>query len=211
MIKTRPMLITVTGPSGTGKDAVINALVEQDVKVRCFATATTRAPRPGEVDSIHYYFLTREQYLEKEAAGEFWETDKRNYSGHWYGTLRKVVEGHFAAGYDVISDINFVGVRQFAEKVPERLFRVLILPPSPDRLLQRLTGRNPALAEEGRRRFNEMKDDLDHLHDPRWVFTNPDMVGSTYLDYDLVLVNDVLDHTVSELARCVNSERARRA
>lgn len=211
MVKIRPMLITVTGPSGTGKDAVINALVEQDTKMKRFATATTREPRPGEVDGIHYYFLSKEEFRAREEAGDFWETDKRNYSGNWYGTLKSVVEGHFAGGCDVISDINFVGVKQYLDSVPDRLFRVLMLPPSPERLLQRLTGRNPALAEEGRRRFELIRNDLDHLHDPNWVFSNPDMMGSCYRDYDVVLVNDVLDHTVAELARLVNLERARRA
>lgn len=208
--KLCPMLITVTGPSGTGKDAVISALIEQDVKIKRFATATTRVPRPGEVNGIHYHFITQEEYIAKEGAGEFWETDKRNYNGHWYGTLKSVVEKHFEAGCDVISDINFVGVEQFLQKVPERLFRVLILPPSRERLLQRLTGRNPALAEEGRRRFAEIEGDLDHLHDPNWVFGNRDMAGSGYKDYDAVLVNDVLDHTVAELARIVRAERIKR-
>lgn len=209
--KTRPMLITVTGPSGTGKDAVIDNLLQQDPQIRRFTTATTRAPRPGEVDGISYFFLTKEQFAAKEAAGEFLETDKRNYSGNWYGTLRTVVEEHFTAGNDVISDINFIGVKQMQESMPERIFRILMLPPSRERLEQRLTKRNPDLAAEGLARLKLIEDDLLHLHNPNHVFTNPDMQGSRYQDYDAVLVNDVLDHTVSEAAQLIRAERERRS
>lgn len=210
MKKTQPMLITVTGPSGTGKDAVISALIEQDPLIKRFATATTRSPRPGEKDGIHYHFITKEEFAKREEKELFLETDKRNYNGNWYGTLREVVHGYFERGFDVISDINFIGVEQFQKTIPERHLRVLILPPSRDRLLQRLTGRNPALAEEGKKRFDEIEPDLDHLHDPNWVFKNRDMIGSSYKDYDVVLVNDVLDHTVAELAKLVQAERERR-
>lgn len=210
MKKTLPMLITVTGPSGTGKDAVINALVEQDTRVRRFATATTRLPRPGDINGVHYHFITKDEYLKKEADGEFLETDKRNYGGNWYGTLKSVVEDYFTQGFDVISDINFVGVVQFKQSIPARLFRVLVLPPSRERLVQRLTGRNPELAEEGRQRLERIEPDLSHLHDPNWTFKNPDMHGSSYKDYDVVLINDVLDHTVAELARVLNAERKAR-
>lgn len=213
--KIRPMLITVTGPSGTGKDAVINALVEQEPEITRFVTATTRAPRPGEVDGVNYHFISKEEF-ERRLAGDGFYEHNPGYHGNYYGTLKSVVDGHFAAGLDVISDINIDGVRTFERVLPERLFKVLILPPSRERLEQRLTKRNPELAEEGRKRLLAAEADLDHLHDPNWVFTNPDMCshvdgrGSSYRDYDVVLINDVLDHTVAELARIVRAERVRR-
>jgi guanylate kinase len=211
MKKASPMLITVTGPSGTGKDAVIAALIEQDPQVKRFATATTREPRPGEVDKVSYYFMDKAQFDAAEAAGEFLETEKNNWSGHAYGTLHSVVDGYFADGFDVISDLTYSGVEQIYKKIPERHFRVLMLPPSRERLEQRLTGRNPALADEGRRRFTEMGEDLDHLHDPKWTFRHSrDVRGSSYADYDVVLINDVLDHTVAELAKIILKEREAR-
>jgi guanylate kinase len=216
MNKIRPMLITVTGPSGTGKDAVISALVEQEPMVTRFVTATTRSPRPGEVEGVNYHFLSKEEFERRLAVGGFYEHNP-GYHGNYYGTLKSVVDAHFEAGMDVISDINIDGVRAFEKVLPERLFRVLILPPSRERLEQRLTRRNPELAEEGRRRLMAAAADLDHLHDPNWIFTNPDMCskvdgrGSSYRDYDVVLINDVLDHTVAELAQILRDERARRA
>ncbi|MBI1309173.1 MAG: guanylate kinase [Proteobacteria bacterium] len=215
MKKICPMLMTVTGPSGTGKDAVINALVEQDPQVTRFVTATTRTPRPGEMDGVHYYFLTHKEFEKRLAEGGFYEHNP-GYHTNYYGTLKSVVDAHFAEGQDVISDINIDGVRAFEKTLPERLFKILILPPSRERLVQRLTQRNPELAEEGGKRLAAAEADLDHLHDPNWVFQNPDMCssadgrGSSYKDYDVVLINDVLDHTVAELARIVAAERARR-
>lgn len=203
-----PMLITVTGPSGTGKDAVINAVLAQDPKIRRFVTATTRAPRPGEVDGVNYIFMTRAQFEAQWEAGEILE-----FSEHYdnkYGTVRRVVEELFAQGLDIVSDINWRGVAQLQEKMGARVFKVLVLPPSRERLEQRLTKRNPDMAAEGLARLKLIEDDLLHLHNPNHVFTNPDMAGSRYADYDVVLVNDVLDHTVAELAGLIAAERRNR-
>ncbi len=94
--------------------------------------------------------------------------------------------------------------------MPQRIFKLLILPPNRERLEQRLTKRNPELADEGRVRLQQLEADMDNLHNPSYVFTNPDMVGTSYGDYDVVLVNDVLEHTVAEVAKVILNERARR-
>lgn len=206
-----PMLITVTGPSGTGKDSVITALLDQDQNLRRSITANTRTPRPGEVDGVHYHFMDKERFAAMEAAGEFLEVEKNNWAGNWYGTLKKTVDDYFAQGLDVISDLNFTGVQQLRKTIPAQHFGLLMLPPSRERLEQRLTGRDPQLAEAGRARLQEMMPDLEHLHDPKWVFQHiRDIKGSSYLDYDAVLVNDVLDHTVAEVARLIRNERTAR-
>ncbi len=83
--KQRPMLITLTGPSGTGKSAVIAALLSQDPKLRRFVTATTRTPRPGEEEGRDYYFMTRDAFEGGVAKGEFIEHNP-NYKGNMYGT-----------------------------------------------------------------------------------------------------------------------------
>ncbi|HEX2858628.1 MAG TPA: hypothetical protein VHP58_00255 [Alphaproteobacteria bacterium] len=204
------MIITVTGPSGTGKDAVINALMAQDPNIKRFLSATTRSPRPGEQHEIDYYFLTPEEFDAAEARGEFYEVN-RGYHGKSYGKLKWVVDDLLGKGHDVIADIQIDGVQAFNRQMPERILRVLMLPPNRERLEQRLTGRNPAMAEDGRRRLEAAREDLEHLHDPKWVFKNPDMHGSTYNDYDVVLINDVLDTTVAELAKIILHERIRRA
>ncbi len=209
--KKRPMLITISGPSGTGKDAVINALLAQDPMLRRGVTANTRDPRPGEVNGVHYHFLTKEKFAEIEANGGFLEVEKSNYGGNWYGTLRSVVEELFDEGIDLICDITYKGVAQIQQTMPERHFRIMLLPPNRERLEQRLTGRNPDLADEGRKRLEQMLPDLEHLHNPNWVFQHIiDLKGSSYKDYDAVFINDVLDHTVAEVAKVIMNERGRR-
>lgn len=207
--RKRPMLITLTGPSGTGKSAVIAALLAQDPKLRRFVTATTRTPRPGEEEGRDYYFMQRADFEAGVAKGDFLEHNP-NYNGNMYGTPRWEVERLFGEGFDVISDINAIGVQLFEGALPERLFKLLILPPNRERLEQRLTKRNPALADEGRIRLQQIEADLDNLHNPSYIFTNPDMAGTSYANYDVVLVNDVLEHTVAEVARIIMSERGRR-
>ncbi len=208
-VKERPMLITLTGPSGTGKSAVISALLSQDPKLRRFVTATTRTPRPGEEHGRDYYFMERGEFEAGVAKGEFLEHNP-NYNGNMYGTPRWEVERLFEEGCDVISDINAIGVRLFEAAMPKRIFKLLILPPNRERLEQRLTKRNPELADEGRARLQQLEADMDNLHNPSYVFTNPDMIGTTYGDYDVVLVNDVLEHTVAEVAKVITNERAKR-
>lgn len=206
------MFISITGPSGTGKDTLIDALLKQDPKLRRCVTVNTRQPRPGEVDGVHYYFLTKEKFAEIEAQDGFLETDKNNYNGNWYGTLRSVIADVFAQGYDSISAPTYAGVAQIQKVMPEHQFRIMLLPPNRERLEQRLTGRNPELADEGRRRLEQMLPDLEHLHNPNYVFQHiVDLKGSSYRDYDAVLINDVLDNTVQEAARLIAAERARRS
>jgi guanylate kinase len=204
-----PLLITVTGPSGTGKDAVIAALTAMEPTIRRFPTATTRSPRPGEMDGVHYHFLARADFERRLAAGEFLEHNP-NYHTNLYGTLRSVVEGVWAAGCDAMSDINIHGVRAFREQLGQRHFAVLLLPPSRDRLAARLTQRNPALAEEGAKRLAAMEADFPHLHDPHHVFSNPDMVGSRLGDYDAVFTNDDLEVTTYAVHTRILQERAAR-
>ncbi len=205
------LLISVTGPSGTGKDAVIRSLLAMDTTIRRFTTATTRAPRPGEVDGQDYHFLPRETFLAKLAAGEFLEHNP-TYHGNLYGTLRADVEGVWAQGADAISDININGVRAFRQALGVRHFAVLLLPPSRERLAMRLTQRNPALAEEGAKRLAAMEADFPHLHDPHYVFTNPDMAGSRLTDYDAVFVNDDLEVTTYAVhARLMHERQSRNA
>jgi guanylate kinase len=200
-----PLLITVTGPSGTGKDSVIHGVLSQDPRVKRFTTATTRKPRPDEVDGVNYFFVTREEFDRRMAAGEIWE-----YSDHYdnrYGTWGPAIQKLFDDGFDVVSDINWRGVAQLQAVPHVRKLKILILPPSRERLEQRLTKRNPELAPEGLARLKQIEADLTQLHNPNHVFTNPDMAGSRYSDYDAVVINDVLDHTVAEVASIIVQAR----
>lgn len=205
----KPMLISMTGMSGVGKDAVIDGLMKVDPKVRRYVTATTRAPRPHEQADIDYHFLTRDDFMRRLEGGDFLEHNA-NYHGNLYGTLRADVDALWAKGCDGISDINTHGVFEFRKNLPDRHFAILLLPPSRERLFQRLTQRNPELAEDGKKRFKAAEPDLAHLADPFYTFTNPDMVGSKLTDYDAVFVNDDLEVTVYAVAKRIAEERQKR-
>ena len=204
-----PLLITVTGPSGTGKDAIIKKLVKMEPNLKRFVTSTTRQPRPDEVHGVNYYFLTREDFLAKLEEGAFAEHNA-NYHGNLYGTLKSEVEHNFDIGNHVISDINIDGVRAFREHYASQHFAIAILPPSRERLEMRLTQRNPELAEEGRKRLAAMEGDFENMHNPDYVFTNPDMRGSTLRDYDAYFINDDLEVTTFTIIKHLREEIAAR-
>jgi guanylate kinase len=205
----QPLLISVTGPSGTGKDAVIKALLDMAPSIRRFTTATTRAPRPGEIHGEHYHFLSREEFNQRLEQGAFLEHNP-TYHGNLYGTLRADVEAIWAKGCDAISDININGMRAFRQQLGQQHFAILLLPPGRDRLAMRLTQRNPVLAEEGAKRLAAMEADFPHLNDPHYVFTNPDMAGSTLMDYDAIFVNDDLEVTTYAVHSRILQERVKR-
>jgi guanylate kinase len=206
--KKLPLLITVTGPSGTGKDSVINGLMEHDKHIRRYASCVTRPMREGEHEGIDYYFITPTRFEELWAQGEMVERSL-HYDNH-YGVRKKIVQDLLSAGHTPIKDMTFTGTSACKETWPEHTFRIAILPPSRERLYQRLTKRNPNLSDEGKARFKLIADDLDHMHDPHYIFTNPDMKGSTLNDYDAVFVNDDLEVTVYTVLKRIEEERERR-
>jgi guanylate kinase len=206
------LLISMTGPSGVGKDTLMQELSIQDGKINFFTTATTRPPRGGEVDGEHYYFLTNEAFEEKVQAGEFLEYNG-NYLGRRYGTLKAEIAKHMDAGCDVISDINYTGVQQFKEKVPCNLLSILILPPSLGELINRMQERRKLTLEDPTqlaKRLERITLDLQHIDEPNYVFQSADLIGSQKSDYDYVIVNNNLDDAVRELLDVINAERSKR-
>ena len=203
-----PLLITVTGPSGTGKDAVIKMLCKKDETIQPYISCTTRAPRPGEEEGIHYYFWSRQRFEDAIQNNELIEHDK--HYENYYGTAHFEIERHSALGHHVVSDINSDGVRQIRAKFPHRHIALLLLPPSKDRLLARLTQRNPELSEEGMARFRQIEADLDHLNEPGYTFVGQDMRGTRREDYDAVFINDDLEVTSFKVYSFLKEEIARR-
>lgn len=128
----------ISGPSGAGKGTVIALVKRRVANVVTSVSATTRAPRPGELHGREYYYLTREEFLARVAAGEFLEWVE--YSRDLYGTLRAEVDGHLARGDDVILEIELVGARAVRESLPHAV-AVFIAPPSMAELAERLRGR----------------------------------------------------------------------
>jgi guanylate kinase len=140
-------LVIISGPSGVGKDTIIEALRERsrDPDYHYVVTCTTRAPRPGEVDGISYHFLDRERFLELRDAGALLEANEVH--GNWYGTPRQEVRDALAQGHDVILKIDVQGAQQVKERVDEALL-IFIVPPSMETLVGRLRARATESADE---------------------------------------------------------------
>ena len=145
------MLIIISGPSGVGKDTIIDALRRRDVRRNRDAerhyvvTCTTRAPRNGEVDGIDYHFLSREQFLRLRAARGFLEANEVH--GNWYGSPRDQVRHALVAGRDVILKIDVQGAQVVKEQVTEALL-IFVVPPSLEELFERLRTRATETAEQ---------------------------------------------------------------
>ena len=122
-------LFIIAAPSGAGKSSLIRALLEKhpDQSMQVSVSSTTRAPRPGEVQGVHYHFLSTEEFEQRIDAGEFYEWAR--VFGNYYGTSRKVVESLLAEGKDVFLDIDWQGAQQVREHHPE-VRSVFIVPPS---------------------------------------------------------------------------------
>ena len=137
----------ISGPTGVGKDTIIDALRDRprDPDYHYVVTCTTRAPRPGEVDGISYHFLDRERFLELRDAGGLLEANEVH--GNWYGTPRQEVRDALAEGHDVILKIDVQGAQQVKERVDEALL-IFVVPPSMETLFGRLRARATESADE---------------------------------------------------------------
>jgi len=144
-------LTVLAGPTAVGKGTISADLRQRYPHIELSVSATTRPPRPGEVDGVHYHFLTAEQFADLVAQGEFLEHAKV-HGRHHYGTLRKPVEELLAQGTHVILEIDLQGARQVREAMPQARL-VFLAPPSWEELVRRLSGRGTEDADEQRRRL----------------------------------------------------------
>jgi guanylate kinase len=166
----------VTGPSGVGKGTLIRGLLEQLPGLAMSVSATTRRPRPGEVDGRDYYFLSDEDFDQRLAAGDFIE--HATYAGNRYGTLRSELERQ-ARG--IVLEIDLQGARQVRKSLPQAT-QVFIAPPSTDDLRKRLEGRGSDTPEQ-------IRDRLAVAHD--------EMAAQS--EFSCVVVNDDRERAVEEL------------
>jgi guanylate kinase len=179
-------LFVITGPSGVGKGTLIARLLNRVQDLELSVSATTRKPRPGEVDGREYHFLDPAEFDRRVAAGEFLE--HASYSGHRYGTLRSEVENRLSEGRSVVLEIELQGARQVRERRPESV-RVFIAPPDPAALRRRLEGRGTDDPEAIERRLDTAREEL-----------------AAEKEFEHVVVNDQVDQATAELERIVRAE-----
>ena len=165
------MLVIISGPSGVGKDTIIDALRRRrhDPEYHYVVTCTTRAKRPGEVDGVDYFFLDRATFAAQRAAGEFLEAN--DVHGNWYGTPRRQVREMLAEGRDVILKIDVQGAQVVKEKIPGALL-IFLIPPSLEDLFQRLRSRATETADELGIRQRNAAIELARQEDYDYVVTN---------------------------------------
>ena len=163
-------LIVISGASGVGKGTVLGMMMEKRNDLAFSVSATTRAPRPNEVDGVHYYFITKERFEEMIAQGEFLEYDA--HAANYYGTPRKQAEEKMECGH-VLLDIEPNGAKQVKEAAPEATL-IFIMPPSVEELERRLRGRGDTSEEQIKMRMERAVWEMEQRTWYDYVVTNDD-------------------------------------
>ncbi|MCI9505627.1 MAG: guanylate kinase [Oscillospiraceae bacterium] len=179
----------ICGPSGVGKGTVVARLLASDPTLYFSVSATTRAPRAGEADGVHYHFLNRETFEQWINAGDFLEYAE--YVGNLYGTPRLYVDRAMEQGRDVLLDIEIQGAEQVCQKRPETV-RIYVAPPSWAELERRLVGRGTEDMEKVRSRLARGKEEF-----------------AAAKDFDYLVINDTVERAVRELRAIMRAEHCR--
>lgn len=172
MILAVGKVFVITGPSGVGKGTLIERLLERIPELELSVSATTREPRPGEVDGRDYHFMTSAEFESRVKAGDFLE--HATYSGNRYGTLRQEVERRLVEGRSVVLEIEVQGARQVRDAMPEAV-QIFVAPPSPEVLRERLEGRGTDSAEAIEERLRTAETELDARDEFPHVVVNGDL------------------------------------
>ncbi|MFC2967447.1 guanylate kinase [Acidimangrovimonas pyrenivorans] len=191
-MQRRGLLVILSSPSGAGKSTLARRLMQWDPTLSFSVSATTRTPRPGEVDGADYFFRSREEFLAMVEAGEMLE--HAEVFGNFYGTPRAPVEQAMEAGRDTLFDIDWQGGQQIRNSPLGRdVISVFVLPPSIAELERRLRGRGQDSEEVIAGRMEKSQAEISH-----WA------------EYDYVLVNRDIDVAEQELRTILTAERMRR-
>lgn len=170
--KKRGTLVLYTGSSGVGKGTIMQRLLELNPNIRLSVSNTTRSPREGEIDGVHYNFVTEEQFKSLIPDDGYLEYAK--YCDHYYGTPKKPVEEMLDNGYDVFLEIEVCGGLQVMEKYPD-ILSIFILPPSMDVLEKRLRKRGTEDEETIKKRLEQAKHEIGFKDKYRYNVINGEL------------------------------------
>ncbi len=170
-MKKKGILVVLSGPAGSGKGTVVSSVFEKSNDFVYSVSATTRDPRPGEVDGVHYHFITKEQFEELILNNSVLEYT--NYVGNYYGTLKSAVEGKLEEGKNVILEIEVDGAMQVKTKFPDAVL-VMVIPPDFKTLEYRLRNRGTNTDEDIKRRLLRACDEMRFFNRYDYLIVNQD-------------------------------------
>lgn len=184
------LLLVVSGPAGVGKGTLDKALLERHQDMKLSVSATTRAPRPGEIDGVHYFFKTEEEFKAMIERNEFLEY-MHVFQTNYYGTPRSFVEEQLSRGIDVILEIDVQGAMKVKKAFPNAVM-IFIAPPSMAELKSRLIGRNTETLELIEKRFATAEKEIAMLP-----------------EYEYVVTNDVVEMAVNRMESIITAEKCK--
>jgi len=190
-IKTGPLLIVISGPSGVGKDAVITRMKQRRDPFHYVVTTTTRPKRPTETDGVHYHFLTEAGF--KKLIAENGLIEWAQVYGNYYGVPRSEVEKAFKAGKDTVVKVDTQGAATIKKLMPEAVF-IFLIPPSVEELKRRLRDRNSESSTDIERRLAKVEEEITAL---------------PMFDYVVVNHQNRLDEAIKKIAAIITAEHAR--
>jgi len=181
------LLIVVSGPSGTGKGTVLKELFSQHKGLFFSVSATTRDARPGEIEGVHYFFLTKEEFERQIVDNNMLEFAE--YCQNYYGTPRSAIEEKRAAGFDVILDVEVKGAMHIKSEMKNAVL-IFLMPPSIEELEKRLRSRGTECEEVITRRLEKARKEIK---------ASP--------NYDYIVVNDNIKQAASQIESIITSEK----
>ena len=184
-------MLVLSSPSGAGKTTIAQRLLKADKNVRMSVSVTTRPQRENELPGKDYHFVNTKTFQQMQKNGELLEY--ATVFGHFYGTPREKVEELLAGGNDIVFDIDWQGAQQITEKARDDVVKIFILPPSTKELERRLKNRAQDSEDVVATRMKNSASEITH-----WA------------EYDYVLINQTLDHTMKQVLTILSAERLRR-
>lgn len=187
----RGLMFILSSPSGAGKTTISRMLLEADPAIKLSVSATTRPPRPGEIDGVHYFFVDDAQFDRMVEDDDFYEW--AHVFGYRYGTPKGHIRNALKEGQDFLFDIDWQGTQQLKQKDDQDVVTVFILPPSLTELRHRLEARAQDSAEVIDSRMERARGEISH-----WA------------EYDYVVINDDVNACFAKVREVLDAERMRR-